>query len=313
MRYAFALIPLLASCATTRTETLAAPLVDYHQHLVSPAFAPIVKLPERDGAALVRELDEAGIRKAVVLSVGYSFADERKALRDPDRLTREENDWTSRQVMQNAPRLIGFCSANTLRPAALDELRRCLGLPGMVGIKLHLGNGGISLRNPEHLRRMQEVFALAQRNAIPILVHMRARGGEGYGAPDARLLIEKVLPMAPSSEVIVAHLGASSPGYTAQNDEVMAVFADAAQRRDPRIRNLYIDTAANIDADVSAEDAALAAKRMRAFGLQRILYGSDLSAPGGSIRAGWELFRSKMPLTPAEFRTIASNRTRFVR
>jgi hypothetical protein len=38
-----------------------APLVDYHQHLVSPAFAPIAKLPERDGAALLRELDAAGI------------------------------------------------------------------------------------------------------------------------------------------------------------------------------------------------------------------------------------------------------------
>ena len=142
---------------------------------------------------------------------------------------------------------------------------------------------------------------------------MRARGGEDYGAQDARLFIEHVLPMAPSSEVIVAHLGASSPGYPAQNDEVMAVFAEAAQSRDPRIRNLYIDTAANIDADVSAADAALAAKRMRAFGLRRILYGSDLSAPGGSIRAGWELFRTKIPLTPAEFQIIASNRTRFAR
>ena len=72
--------------------------VDYHQHLVSPAFAPIAKLPERDGRKLLAELDAAGIEKAVVLSVGYSFADERKKLPDPDRLTREENDWTSGQV-----------------------------------------------------------------------------------------------------------------------------------------------------------------------------------------------------------------------
>jgi predicted TIM-barrel fold metal-dependent hydrolase len=313
MKYAFALLPLLASCATTRTLPLNAPLVDYHQHLVSSAFEPIVKMRERDGAALVRELDQAGITRSVVLSVGYSFADERKGLPDPDRLTREENDWTSRQDPANAPRLIGFCSANPLRPAALDELHRCLELPGMVGIKLHLGNGGISLRNPDHLRRIQQVFALAQRNATPILVHMRARNGQDYGAPDARLFIDQVLPMAPSSEVIVAHLGASSPGYAEQNDEVMAVFAEAAQNRDPRIRNLYVDTGANIDADTSTADAALAAKRMRAFGLKRVLYGSDLSAPGGSIRAGWELFRSKMPLSPAEFQIIASNRTRFVR
>src|SRR5215212_2853348 len=128
--FALAAMPLLAACASGAAVAPGAPrdapLVDYHQHLVSPAFAPIVRLPERDGAALVRELDAAGIGRAVVLSVGYSFADERKGLADPDRLTREQNNWTSAEVARNAPRLIGFCSANPLRPVALEELERCL-------------------------------------------------------------------------------------------------------------------------------------------------------------------------------------------
>src|SRR5687768_9330736 len=105
---ALAAVPLLAAYVTISTAASvprAAPLVDYHQHLVSPAFAPIVKLPQRDGAALVRELDAAGIERAVVLSVAYSFADERKGLGDPDRLTREQNDWTAGEVGRNAPRL----------------------------------------------------------------------------------------------------------------------------------------------------------------------------------------------------------------
>src|SRR5688500_4833368 len=188
----FAALPLLAACAATPTAApvpRAAPLVDYHQHLVSTSFAPIVKMFERDGAALVRELDAAGIDRAVVLSVGYSFADERKALNDPDRLTREQNDWTSAEVVKNAPRLIGFCSANPLRPVALEELERCLGLPGMTGIKVHLGNAGISLRDPAQLARMQELFALAQRRRAPVLVHMRARGGTNYGGEDARVFL----------------------------------------------------------------------------------------------------------------------------
>ena len=109
-----AALPLLAACATAPTTApvpeRTAPFADYHQHLVSAAFAPIVKLPERDGAALVRELDAAGIERALVLSVGYSFADERKALPDPDRQTREQNDWTSAEVTKNAPRLIGRAS-----------------------------------------------------------------------------------------------------------------------------------------------------------------------------------------------------------
>src|SRR5688572_19259166 len=155
------LLPMLAACASAsageQDAERAAPFVDYHQHLVSAPFEPLVKLPQRDAAALVRELDAAGIEKAVVLSVGYSFADERKKLPDPDRLTREENDWTSAQVSRYPTRLIGFCSANYLRDAALQEIERCLRLPGMTGIKIHVGNNGISFRDDAHLQRLQGV------------------------------------------------------------------------------------------------------------------------------------------------------------
>jgi predicted TIM-barrel fold metal-dependent hydrolase len=309
-----AVVPLLAACAGPPAPLPPpAPLVDYHQHLVSPAFAPIVRLSERDGAALVRELDAAGIERAVVLSVGYSFGDERKALNDPDRLTREENDWTSAEVTKNAPRLIGFCSANPLRPAALEELDRCLGLPGMIGIKVHLGNAGITLRDPAHLARIQQLFALAQRRGAPVLIHMRARGGTNYGAEDAQIFLDEVVPQAPGVEIILAHLGASSPGYPPQNDEVMAVLAAAAERNDPRVANLYVDVSANVTDQITPTDAALVAQRVRQIGPSRVLYGSDLSPPGGSIRRGWEIFRTRVPLTDAELRQIANNRARFTR
>ncbi|HJW92380.1 MAG TPA: amidohydrolase family protein [Thermoanaerobaculia bacterium] len=312
MKTCFLLATLLAGCATVSPPSRSAPFADYHQHLVSPAFAPIAKMPERDGAALVRELDAAGIERAVVLSVGYTFADERKKLTDPDRLTREENDWTSAQVVTNAPRLIGFCSANPLRDAALQELERCLQLPGMVGIKLHLGNSGISLRNPAQLARVQEVFALAQRKRAPVLVHMRARGGASYGAEDAEIFLNKVVPLAPDSEVVVAHFGGAGPGYPAQSDEVMAVFAAAAERKDPKMRNLYFDVATIVTEESTAADAGLVARRIRQVGANRVLYGSDLNPPGGSINKGWEIFRSKVPLSDAEMQQIANNRTRFI-
>ena len=314
---ALAVVPLLAACATAPAAAPAAPrtapAVDYHQHLVSPGFAPIVKLPERDGAALVRELDAAGVEQAVVLSVGYSFGDERKKLPDPDKLTREQNDWTSAEVTKNAPRLIGFCSANPLREAALEELERCLGLPGMVGIKLHLGNAGVTLRDAAHLARIQQLFTLAQRLRAPVLVHMRARGGTNYGAEDARIFLDKIVTLAPDIEIVVAHFGSSGPGYTPQHDEVMAVFAGAVERKDPRMRNVYFDVSSNVTAEITPADAELVARRIRQVGPSRIVYGSDLTAPGGSIGAAWEIFRTKVPLTAAELQQIANNRTRFTR
>jgi predicted TIM-barrel fold metal-dependent hydrolase len=299
----------LAGCATP-TEPAArpiAPYLDAHQHLVSPAFAPIAKLPERDARKLIAELDAAGIDKAIVLSVGYSFADERKALSSPDERTRAENDWTAQQVQGSNGRLIGFCSANPLRDAALAELERCLKLPGMVGIKQHLGNAGVTLRNPEHLQRMRQLFALAQRLRAPILIHMRARGGTNYGAEDARLFIDHLLSGAPDVSVIVAHLGSAGPGYGGA-DEVMAVFGEAAKRRDRRLRNVYFDAATNVTEETSPEEAALIAGRLREVGVGRVLYGSDLSPPGGSIARGWDIFRTRLPLTAAELRTIARNR-----
>jgi predicted TIM-barrel fold metal-dependent hydrolase len=311
------LLLFLGACASVRSEevpdAVSAPRVDYHQHLVSAPFAPIVKLPARDGSALLAELDSAGIQKAVVLSVGYSFADERKKLPDPDRLTREENDWTSAQVAAAGGRLIGFCSVNPLRPAALTELERCLGIPGMRGIKLHFGNGGVTLRDSAHAARMVQVFALAERLGAAVLVHMRARGGQNYGAEDARLFLDRLVAVAPSIEIVVAHLGGAGPGYPAPADSVMAVFGAAAERDDPRMRNIYFDVATAVTDETPPETAALVAKRVRQVGPRRVLYGSDLSPPGGSIRTGWEIFRDRVPLAAEEMRTIAGNVTRFAR
>ena len=272
-----------------------------------------MKLPARDARALLAELDAARIDKAVVLSTGYSFADERKKLENPDSLTRAENDWVSTQVTAGGGRLIGFCGANPLRAAALDELDRCLGLPGMKGVKLHFGNAGITLRDSAHAARMSEVFSLAERKRAPILVHMRARGGSNFGAEDARLLLDKLVSAAPSIDIVIAHLGASGPGYSAQHDEVMAVFGEAAERNDPRMRNIFFDVATNVTAESTAEDGLRVARRIRQVGIRRVLYGSDLGPPGGSIRSGWEIFRDRTPLTAAELRTIADNVTRFAR
>jgi predicted TIM-barrel fold metal-dependent hydrolase len=94
---------------------------------------------------------------------------------------------------------------------------------------------------------------------------------------------------------------------------VMAVFAAAAEDKNPRMANLYFDVATNVTAQTPPADAALVAQRIRQVGPGRVLYGSDLSPPGGSIRQGWEIFRTKVPLTAAELQQIANNRTRFAR
>jgi predicted TIM-barrel fold metal-dependent hydrolase len=312
---ALALAFVLGGCASaTGSAPPTAPRVDYHQHLVSARFAPIVKFPEMDGRELVARMDAAGIERAVVLSVGYSFADERKNLPDPAGLTRQENDWTSQQVSASRGRLIGFCSANPLRPDALAEIERCLKLPGMRGVKLHFGNGGVSLRHPEHAARIGEFFTVAERAKVPVLVHMRARGGQNYGATDAQIFLDQVMPKAPGIEVVVAHLGASGPGYTAQHEEVMAVFTAAIARKDPRTRRLYFDMSGILTAESTADEAARMAATIRQVGVSRVLYGTDTLRPEGPPLSGhWALVTTKLGLSEPELRTLADNRARFAR
>ena len=159
---------------------------------------------------------------------------------------------------------------------------------------------------------LAQVFTLAERRGAPVLVHMRARGGLNFGGEDARLFLDRLVAVAPTIDIVVAHLGYSGPGYP-DADSVMAVFGEAAERGDPRMRHVYFDVATDVTEETTPANAALVARRIRQVGPGHVLYGSDLGPPGGSIRAGWRIFRDRVPLTVDEMRTIAANVTRFAR
>lgn len=304
---------LAAACAPLPLRSAMAqippPLVAAHQHLLSPSFsAQVAHMPVIDGADLLRLMDEAGIRRGVVLSMGYSFADERKKLPDPDRQTAEENDWTSRQMVLSHGRLFGFCGVNPLRDAAVAEIDRCLRLPGMIGVKLHFGNSGVSLRNPEHLERLKRVFATAERHRAPIVIHMRPRSDTPYIPEDAQLFLDKLLPSAPDVIVQLAHLAGSGPGFPVDAQAAFNVFAEAIERGDPRTRNLYFDQCTVAWSETTPEEGARIAEAIRRVGVKRVFFGSDMPVSGNPApKESWDIFRAKVPLTPAEFRAIALN------
>ncbi|HEX6791749.1 MAG TPA: amidohydrolase, partial [Candidatus Krumholzibacteria bacterium] len=112
------------------THPAPAPVIDYHQHLFSPAAGALVTGdPDSPGVSardLIALLDSAGVRSALVLSVAYTWG---KASRAPVENEYEhvkaENDWTAQQVAQYPDRLRAFCSINPLKSYALEELARC--------------------------------------------------------------------------------------------------------------------------------------------------------------------------------------------
>jgi predicted TIM-barrel fold metal-dependent hydrolase len=269
------------------------------------------KIPTITARDLVAHLDSAGIRQALVLSIAYIYGSPARSVAGEYAKVRAENDWTAAQAAEYPERLRAFCGFNPLEEYALDELARCAAHPGLRhGIKLHFGNSDVRLENPAHIEQVQRIFRAANEHRMAIVVHLRASISKQrpYGAEQGRAFLEQLLPAAPDVPVQVAHLASSGPGYDdPPAHDVMAVLADAVEKRDPRTRRLLFDVTTNVGRDTSAVNDALVTKLIRQVGVDRILYGSD-AAIGENLRPreGWAAFR-RLPLTDREFETIARN------
>jgi len=224
---------------------------------------------------------------------------------------RAENDWDAAQAAEYPERLIAFCGFNPLKDYALEELERCSKDPRLKrGIKMHFGNSAVQLENPQHLAQLAKVFRAANAHHMAMVIHMRASISRQlpYGARQAQILLDQLLPLAPDVVVQIAHLAGTGPGYDdPPADSAMAVLADAVQHGDPRTRNLWFDVTTVVDSAITPAQAALVVKRIRQVGAQRILYGSDAAVVGlPKPRQWWAWFR-RLPLTDAEFEQIAHN------
>jgi predicted TIM-barrel fold metal-dependent hydrolase len=128
-----------------------------------------------------------------------------------------------------------------------------------------------------------------------------------YGAKQARIFLNEVLPAAPQVPIQIAHLAGAGGYDDASVDEALAVFVDAIARKDPHMAHVYFDASGVAGLGQWREKASLIAKRIRELGAGRVLYGSD-GAGGGNLapREAWAAFR-QLPLSEVEFRTIEDN------
>jgi predicted TIM-barrel fold metal-dependent hydrolase len=149
---------------------------------------------------------------------------------------------------------------------------------------------------------------------MAIVVHMRTSEEEGsalpYGRDEARVFLDELLPAAPDVPVQLAHLaGGGGYGHDPLIDQALSVFVGAVAGGDPRVGRLLFDVTAVVNFRTPLEELPLIARRIRELGPERVLYGSDGTdeeGTGTTPRKGWAAFRM-LPLTDAEFRTIADN------
>jgi predicted TIM-barrel fold metal-dependent hydrolase len=171
-------------------------------------------VPTIPATALISLLDAAGIQSAAVLSVAYIFGSPDFSFSDEYERVKAENDWTGQQVAAYPQRLHGFCSFNPLRDYALAELSRCADDPHLrTGLKLHFASCGVDLQNPEHVAKVRQVFRAANDRRMAIVVHLRTSPPRTYGAEEARIFLNEIVPAAPDAPIQIAHLAGSGPGY----------------------------------------------------------------------------------------------------
>jgi predicted TIM-barrel fold metal-dependent hydrolase len=224
----------------------------------------------------IRQMDEAKVRRGVVLSLGYWYADAGGM--------RTENDWTVAEAGRYPDRLTPFCGVNPLKPFAIPEVQRCASIRPVKGIKIHLANAGINLEKPDHRAQLRNFVAAVNRTGLALIVHIRPIGS--YTRADADNFIKEILPAAPDITIQIAHAANSTDGLTA--------FADAIKAGNPAVRKVIFDW--------GNEPPAL----LRRIGLHRFIFGTDMPTTTDPIAKQWQDIK-KLGFTDEELRTIAGN------
>jgi predicted TIM-barrel fold metal-dependent hydrolase len=306
----------LGAQALPPVDSLLAPRGDHLEHVMSRDDSVYFHLhgmssPVRTARDLVAALDSARVGKAIVASFAY-FPGAPDAVPDATRdeytRVRDENDWVAAQVAQYPDRLVGFCAVNPLREYALREIARCK-TNGLPGLKLHLANARMDFSNPADVEKVRSAFAAANTERLPVIVHLRGVSPT-YGARDARIFIERILPAAPDVPVQLAHM-AGWGGYDEVNDDALAAFIAAMKSGEVDRSHLYFDLASVFhvvrDGDVVGPVASswtpLIIRRMREIGLDHILFATD----GGAQSALASFLLNQSGLTRDEVQRVFDN------
>jgi predicted TIM-barrel fold metal-dependent hydrolase len=175
--YADALAPFLAETARLRPPETE--VIDAHTHLGLDEDGRSLTLEQ-----LLSQLDAAEARRACVFP-----------LHDPERHPsyRLPNDRVLAWAGESGGRLVPFCRLDPAEDPR-DEAERCLAA-GARGIKLHPRAQAFVFDGPE----MDSVFALAEEEAVPILIHA------GRGLPPLADGLASLALRHPGAVLILAH------------------------------------------------------------------------------------------------------------
>jgi uncharacterized protein len=105
------------------------PRADFHQHVFSPSMADFQKITPITAGDVIKYLDDAGIKRGVLLSTAYSYGRPGREPENEYARVAAENEWVGGQAALYPRRLIAFCGFNPLKDYALDERQESSAVP----------------------------------------------------------------------------------------------------------------------------------------------------------------------------------------
>jgi len=255
-------------------------------------------IPASGADELIALLDEANVEKAVMMSLGF-FG---RAAPD-DRAVSDENDFVAEEVAKSPDRLMGFCGINPLYPGAVEEIDRCLGLDGMVGIKLFVPFSGMDLTNADHVAALSAAFAKAQEHDAPVQLHTQTTTDPPM---DASASANLAAIIAAHSDVRVNH--SHCAGVI---DEHTSQVWLGSMRPNADTSFLDLSICLNNFEDAPFSKRELIVWRLREWGIERLTWSSDytrLRGPTSRLTplAALETL-TKYPFTQEELDIILNN------
>jgi predicted TIM-barrel fold metal-dependent hydrolase len=224
---------------TVEDEKTGLEIIDAHGHLGTSPMLQQYTFPPMSrylGENCVKDMDDEGIRKAVVFPLGQSRGD-----------FSESNNMIAAEVKKFPNRLIGFCRVNPNfgRDECIREIRRATKELGLRGLKL---NPYLEWHYPNS-ELVHDIMDEVRKLKIPLLYH----SGMTFNASPA--LIGDLAADYPETSVIMAHIG----NYEWVEDAIAVA---------KRLDNLYVDTS-------GVTGTFFIKKAVKILGKNRVLFGTD--------------------------------------